>query len=331
MKQVRWGILGTASIAKRMVVPSVQRLHFAVVAGVASRNIDKAERFAREFGIPAAYGSYAELVESDGIDAVYIPLTNDLHLPWILESIRHGKHVLCEKPLAMNADEVRRIQEAAKNSGLFVMESVCTYFHPVHRRARELVSQGRIGDVHLVRISLSNDFGGRREDFRWKKELGGGALLDLGGYCVRTARFVLGSEPRLVSAHGTFDPDTGVDTNMSVLLTFGGGGAAMIDTGILSTFRNYYEVIGTRGKIAVETPYGNGTEARTVKVYDVRSNVVLEETLTAHQFFVQMETVSRCILEGKPAPIPLEDSLQTMRVLDACLESALREGVSVPL
>ncbi len=329
MKRVRWGILGTASIARRMVVPAIQRSEWGTVAGVASRELNRAKDFAAQCGIPAAYGSYGEMVNAEDVDAVYIPLTNDLHLPWILASIAAGKHVLCEKPLALNAGEVRRIQAAADGSGLLVMEGICSHFHPVHERVRELVSQGTIGDVHLVRMSVSSDFSERPNDFRWKKELGGGGLLDLGCYCVRTARMILKAEPRSVAAHATFDPETGVDTNMFVMLMFDGGVTAMIDCGILSTFRNGYEVIGTRGKIVVDTPFGNSTETRKLTVYDTRSNVVIEEWPTAHQINVQMDVVSRCIAEGTAAPVPLAESLQNARVLDACMESALQGGCTV--
>jgi len=331
MEHVRWGILGTASIARRLVIPAIQLSDSGTVVAVASRELEKAEDFAAKLNIPRAFGSYRELIDSPTVDAVYIPLTNDLHLHWILEAIKVGKHVLCEKPITLNASEVQQIQAAAEGTGLFVMEGIVSHFHPVHQRARELALEGVVGDVHLIRLSLAADFSERQSDFRWKKELGGGGLLDLGCYCIRTARFLLGTEPTSVSATGIFDQETDVDINTAILLKFDGGVTAMIDCGILSMPRNVYEIIGAKGKIVVETPFGYGTQTRKLTAYDTRSNVLLEEPITAHQVNVQMETVSKCILLGSEPPVPLTESYQNMRVVDACMSSARSDGSFVAL
>lgn len=331
MERVRWGVLGTASIAKRQAIPSIQSSQSGVLQAIASRDYAKAAQVAEEFSISRAFGSYQELIESDSVDAVYIPLPNDLHLQWVKEAIRAGKHVLCEKPLGLNADEIQSIQEAAATSGCGVMEGVASHFHPVHQSVVRKVREGTIGEIRFIRMSLGWSFQGKRDDYRWKKEHGGGGLLDIGCYCISHSRMIAGTEPEWVLATATFDPQTDIDTNMGILMQFPDGLTSLVDCGILSASRNYYEVIGTTGKICVETPFGNGNRSRKCTLYDTWGNVVDEEVLTANQFDVQMESVSKCILDGKPLPISLDESLANMRVLDACDESARSGGERVSL
>lgn len=322
VNRVRWGILGTASIAKRQAIPAIQRSQSGIVTAIASRDYAKAAEAAEEFRIPHAFGSYQELIESEEVDVVYIPLPNDMHVEWIQKATAAGKHVLCEKPLGLNAKEVEVAKKAAEQTGRFVMEGVASHFHPIHNAVVQMVREGSIGELRFIRMTLGWSFEGQRDDYRWKKEHGGGGLLDIGCYCVTHSRHIAGTEPEWVVASATFDPETDVDTNMGIMLQFPGGVTALIDCGILSASRNAYEVIGSHGKIVVETPFGNGNITRKATLYDARGQAVREETLTAHQFDEQMESVSRCILEGKEPPISLEQSMATMRVLDACTESA---------
>ena len=331
VKQVRWGILGTASIALRQAIPAISASKSGTVAAIASRSFERAARIARENGIPKAYGNYEALIEADDVDAVYIPLPNDLHLPWIERAARAGKDVLSEKPLGLSADEVRRAAAIAEETGRFIMEGVASYFNPIHHRAAELVRQGAVGELRFVRVSLGWSFAGRRDDYRWQKRHGGGGLLDIGGYCVLAARLMAGKEPVFVASRGTFDPETGIDTNMAIMLGFPGGVNALIDCGILSASRNYYEVVGTDGKIVVDSAFGNRAQRRAILVYDIQGNQVSEELVTAQQFEIQFETVSRHILEGKAPPFPLSESLADARIVDACMESALSDGTPVRL
>ncbi len=331
MERVRWGVLGTASIARRQAIPSIQSSQSGVLQAIASRDYAKAAQMAEEFSVPRSFGSYQELIESDSIDAVYIPLPNDMHLHWTVAAARAGKHVLCEKPLGLNADEIRSIQQIAAETGSRVMEGVASHFHPVHQSVVRKVQEGAIGEPRFIRMSLGWSFQGKRDDYRWKREHGGGGLLDIGCYCVSHSRMIAGGEPEWALATATFDPQTEIDTNMGILLSFPGGLTSLIDCGILTASRNLYEVIGASGKIAVETPFGNGNRSRKWSLYDTWGNVVDEAVLTANQFDVQMESVSRCLLEDKPLPISLDESLANMRVLDACDESARRGGVRVDL
>jgi len=331
MVRVRWGVLGTASIALRQAIPAIKASSNGELKAIASREIAKANRVASEMGIPRAYGSYDELIEADDIDAVYIPLPNDLHLPWIERAARAGKHVVCEKPLGLNAGEVRRAIGVARETGRFIMEGIASHFHPVHHRVAQLVREGAIGELRFVRVSLGWSLQDRPNDYRWQKSHGGGALLDIGGYCFYAARLFASAEPDFIASRATFHEETGVDTNMAVLLGFPGGVNALIDFGILSGARNSYEAVGTRGKIVVQTPFGNRKQQRSIAIFDTQGNPVGEEHFDVQQFELMFEAVSRHILEGKEPPIPLSESLVNATLLDACMESARNGGTPVRL
>ncbi len=331
VKQIRWGILGTASIALRQAIPAINAAESGAVTAIASRNLERATQVAEELGIPNAYGSYEALIESEDVDAVYVPLPNDLHLPWIKRAARAGKHVLSEKPLGLNADEVRQVIAIAEETGRFIMEGVASHFHPIHHRAAERIREGAVGDPRFVRVSLGWSFEGRRDDYRWQKRHGGGGLLDIGGYCVYAARLVIGAEPEYVVSRANFDPESGVDTNVAIMLGFPGGVNALIDCGILSASRNCYEIIGSAGKIVVDSAFGNRNQQRKISLFDVHGGLKDEELVVAQQFELQFEAVSRHILEGKAPPLPLSESLANAQVVDACMESAQNGGTPVRL
>lgn len=317
---VRWGILGTASIARRQAVPAMQASPYARVQAVASRSLESAESFAKETGIPRAFGSYEELIEAEDVDAVYIPLPNDLHLPWIEKAARAGKHVLCEKPLGLSAREVEKVQAIAHSFGVQIMEGVSSYFHPVHHEAAKWIREGRIGELVFIRASLGWSLEDRPSDFRWQRAHGGGALLDLGGYLVATARLLTGAEPRSVMARSMTGAG-GVDLNTAAMLIFPHA-TALLDCGLLSASRNTYEVIGTKGRIAVDHPFGNRVSHRTLRWFDVKGELKDEVTFDADQFQREIDEVSRALLDGAPLPIPLSESLKNARILDAWKNSA---------
>ncbi|HHW09842.1 MAG TPA: Gfo/Idh/MocA family oxidoreductase [Firmicutes bacterium] len=331
MEKVRWGILGTASIARRHAIPAIKLVPFAEVAAIASRDGSKAAAMAQEFGIPRAFAGYDELLAKADIDAVYIPLPNDMHLTWIEKAAAAGKHVLCEKPLGLNAEEVRRVMEIARKTGRYIVEGVTSYFNPLHRRVAELIAEGRIGEVRSIHINLGWSFRDKPGDFRWRKEQGGGALLDIGGYCVSTARRLAGAEPGWVSAAALFHPEHGVDTDMAMLLAFVNGVRAVIDFSLFSAYRNEYSVVGTTGRIKVENPFGNGAGTRRILLTDIGGAPALEEEVTAYQMKEQFATVSRCFLQGEAPSPTLEESLANAMVLDACLQSAAADGAKVTL
>lgn len=331
MKPVRWGVLGTADIALRQSIPSIQKSETGVVAAIASRSHQRAGEVAERFSIPKAYDSYDQLIEDDQIDAVYIPLPNNLHLPWIEKAARKGKHVLCEKPLGLNEQEVMAVCQIANETGVKIIEAFNARYHPIHARVRDLIQEGAIGQMRFIRLSLGWSFAGKPDDYRWRPELGGGALLDLGGYVTQTSRYLSGSDPISVVATAQYHPQTGVDTDIGMMLSFPRGITAFADCGLLSAARNTYEVIGTEGKIHVETPFGNRATKRRLTLYDVTGQEVHSETSQAHQMTLQFEAVSRSIAERAPSPFPLEESLSLARILDACRLSAQENGRIVSL
>lgn len=320
---VRWGILGTASIARRQAIPAMRSSPYARAQAIASRSPERARQLALENGIPRAYGSYQELVEADDVDAVYIPLPNHLHLAWIERAAAAGKHVLCEKPLGLGATQVQQVQEIASRFGVQVMEGISSLFHPVHHEAARWIREGRIGDVVVVRASLGWSLE-NPSDYRWRAELGGGALLDLGGYLVATARLLTGEEPLAVVARSMLGTG-GADVNTSIMLSFATA-TALLDCGLASASRNGYEIIGSRGRIVVDHPFGNRTPSRTIRWFDAKGTLKHEERFEGNQFQREIDAVSEALLRGAPLPIPLAESLKIARVLDACRASAITGG-----
>ena len=352
---VRWGILGAASIARRHAVPAINAVPEARAVAVASRDINKAKAFAAELGIERAYGNYEALLGDTDIDAVYIPLPNHLHLQWIEKALQAGKHVLCEKPLGLQAVDVRLIMQWAQAAQRLVVEGVTSYFNPIHEQAAQLIKAGDVGELRFISISLGWSFADKPDDFRWRPEQGGGALYDIGGYCISTARRLAGREPEQVTAVARYRSESGrddgrgagdgpcagdgrcvghdhdVDTDMAVMLTFSHGLNALIDFSLLSAFRNEYTAIGSSGKLTVEMPFGNGAARRTIRLWDVRGGSAGKCAVDAHQMQAQFRAVSQAIASGGPSPLPLTESLANAVILDACRSSAQAGGCCVRL
>ena len=295
------------------------------VGAIASRDLRKAEAAAAALSIPRAYGSYEALVEDPEIDAVYIPLPNHLHVPWTIRAAEAGKHVLCEKPIALNAPEARTLLEVRDRTGVRIQEAFMVRGHPQWRRAKGLADEGRIGTVRAI----SGFFSYHNVDpsnVRNVLEYGGGGLLDIGCYLVNTARFIFGIEPVRVAGAAERDPSSGVDRLTSVLLDFGDRHAV----GTCSTQLLYYQriqVIGTAGRIEIEIPF-NAPRDRECRIFldttgDLSGRGV--ETITfdvCDQFEIQAEAFARAILENQPQPVPLEDAIANMACIDAIFRSS---------
>src|SRR5579862_7550415 len=253
MSRVRFGVLGTARIALKKVIPAMQRGQFTSIDAIASREIAKAREAARELGIARAYGSYDELLGDTAIDAVYIPLPNHEHVPWAIRAAEAGKHVLVEKPVALTAHEARRLLDARDRTGVKIQEAFMIRAHPQWERAIELVRAGRIGPVHAVHAFFSY----RNLDplnIRNIADAGGGGLMDIGCYIIHAARWVFDSEPVRVSAAMEIDPSFQVDRLTSMLLDFGDGRHA---TGTCATQTAAYQrvqIIGEAGRIEIPIP-----------------------------------------------------------------------------
>jgi predicted dehydrogenase len=323
--KVRWGVLGVAAIAVKKVVPAMQRGVDSTVVAIASRSLDKAREAAKDLGIPKAYGSYEELLADPEIEAVYNPLPNHLHVPWSIRAAEAGKHVLCEKPIALGAAEARILLAARDRTGVLVQEAFMVRSSPQWIAVRERVRAGLVGELRSVHGVFSY-WNRDPANVRNVADIGGGGLLDIGCYPVTLSRFLYGEEPRRVMALIDRDPDFKTDRLTSGMLEFRAGTATFTcSTQLVPAQR--VQVFGTKGRIEVEVPFNT--------VPDRPCRVVLDdgrdpfgggiEVLTfppSDQYTLQGDLFSRAVRSGGPAPVPLEDAVANMAVLDALFRSA---------
>jgi predicted dehydrogenase len=325
MEPLRWGIVSTADIGTAKVVPGmIKQCRHGRVVGIASRDLARAEEAARKLGIPKAYGSYEELLADPGIEAVYNPLPNHLHVPVSIQALEAGKHVLCEKPIALDAAEAEELLAARDRTGKLVVEAFMVRHHPQWQRSRELVRSGRIGDLRAVHAL----FGYHRldpADVRNQRDIGGGGLYDIGCYAVLSGRYLFGSEPRRVVAQIERDPDLGIDRLSSALLDYPQGQASFVCATQVAPVQRV-QAVGTKGRIEIEIPL-NAPPDRACRIFlDDGSALggLNAETITfeaCDQYALQADAFARCIREGVPPEFPLEDAVANMRVLDALFRS----------
>ncbi len=322
---VRWGVLGAADIAVKQVIPAMQRGRLSRIVAIASRDPAKAEAAARALGIPRAHGSYEALLADPDVEAVYIPLPNHLHVPWSIRAAAAHKHVLCEKPIARTAAEARELLAARDRTGVLVGEAFMVRTHPQWLRVRELVAAGRIGELRHVHGHFSYY---RRDpnDVRSKVEWGGGVLLDIGCYPVTLSRWLFDAEPTGVAATLERDPEFKVDRLVSALLRFPAGQASFTVAG-QAAHHQRMQVLGTTGRIEVEIPFNPPPDHRA-RIFvddgrDLRGAGV--ETITfdpVNQFTLQGDRFSEAVRGRGSVPVPLEDAIANMAVLDALFRSA---------
>lgn len=322
---LRWGVLGAASIALGAVIPAMRKSARMQVLAIASRDASTARDAADTCGVPRAYGSYDELLADPDVDAVYNPLPNHLHVPWSIRAMEAGKHVLCEKPIAMNAAEARTLLAVRDRTGKQIAEAFMVRVHPQWERAHALVRAGRIGALKLVDGHFSyfkRDPGNVRSRVEW----GGGALLDIGCYPVTLARWLFGAEPADVLATLERDPDMRIDRLGSAILRFREGTATFNFGGQLVPWQRM-QLFGTRGRIEVPVPFNPpATVASRLHVDDGR-DVAGSGVETIHfpivdQFTRQAERFVDAVRGDRPVPVPLEDAIGNMAVLDALFRSA---------
>jgi predicted dehydrogenase len=296
------------------------------VAGIASRNLDRAEEAAARLGIAHTYGSYQALLDDPYIEAVYIPLPNNLHAEWTLKAAAAGKHVLCEKPLAMTSAEAETMVAACREAGVLLMEAFMYRHHPSWVRARELVDQGRIGELLAVEAVFSY----RNTDpanIRNIAELGGGALMDIGCYPVNVARMMFGAEPTIVQAALRRDPVFGTDVLTSALLDFDGRHASFTCSTQLEPDQRVH-LLGTEGRLLVEIPFNIPPGLPTRIIHTAGGNPPVApgtdviEFPAADQYQIQGELFAAAIREHKPAPTPPEDAVANMRVIEQIFAAA---------
>jgi predicted dehydrogenase len=325
MARVRWGVLGVARIATQKVIPAMQKGRWTTVTAIASRDRVKAEHAARELGIPRAYGSYQELLDDPEIDAVYNPLPNHLHVPWTTRAAERGKHVLCEKPIAMSAAEARQLLDVRDRTRVHIQEAFMVRTHPQWRTAHTLVHSGRLGEIRALagHFSYYND---DPANIRNIPEFGGGGLMDIGCYLIHTARFIFGREPSRVMGLIDVDAELGVDRMATMLLDFGGAHASGTCSTQLAPYQRVH-ILGTRGRVELEIPFNAPFDRPCRLRLDIpgesgAASPDLIEVEVCDQYTIQGDLFSRAILEGSAAPVPLEDAVNNMETIEAVFRSA---------
>ena len=323
--RVRWGVLGVAKIATRKVIPAMQQARQCEVVAIASRDEARAQEAAGRLGIPRAYGNYDALLDDPEVDAVYIPLPNHLHVPWTTRAAEAGKHVLCEKPIAMTAAEAATLLEVRNRTGMRIQEAFMIRTHPQWQRARALADSGELGDVRAIAgfFSYDND---DPENVRNVPDFGGGGLLDIGCYLVHAARFIFAAEPSRVAGAVDIDPRFGVDRLASLLLDFDGRQAIGTCGTQLQPYQRI-QIVGTRGRVEIEIPF-NAPPDRPCRLFVDRTGALdncgidVIEFGTCNQFTLQAEAFASAILERQPQPVPLEDAVANAACLDAIVRSS---------
>jgi len=328
MDFVRWGILSVSKHYRLRVHEQVKDSAVARFVGIASRDREKAAAEAAQLGIQRSYGSYEALLADPEIDAVYIPLPNHLHASWIKAAADAGKHILCEKPFAMDATEAEEAIRYARSKGVRVMEALMYRFHPQWVRAKQIVSSGEIGKVVFMQVqfSFSNKDPG---NIRNKRETGGGAIMDIGCYAVSSSRFIMGREPRRVLSLVSRDPELGVDMLSSGLLDFGEGQAQFsVSTQAFAAQR--VEVVGASGKLSLEIPFNMYPDVPAELSVTTSIGTRTVRCGPEGQYRLMFDAYSERILAGEPEPTPAEDAIANMQVLDALFRSETSGNWEVP-
>jgi predicted dehydrogenase len=325
MDKISWGILSTSKFAARATIPAIQKSKYCRVAAIASRDVVRAEAAAARLGIPKAFGRYEDLLAETGIDAIYIPLPNHLHVEWTLKSLKAGKHVLCEKPIGLNYEDAHRLENVAEDyPNLKVMEAFMYRHHPQWKKVKGLVDENAIGELKGVH-SLYSYFNDDVSNIRNIVQTGGGVMLDIGCYCTSISRFIFGREPNRVLGRVEYDPKTRIDRLASGVLDFGTGIATFTCGTQLQPYQRV-NVIGTEGRIEIEIPV-NAPNDRPCRMWLQRGDKMEEILLqVCDQYVIQADLFAQAIMTNGRVPTPLEDGIANMRVLDAIGKSSSSGG-----
>jgi predicted dehydrogenase len=329
MRKIRWGVISTANIGMGEVTPAMQKGQYSQVSAIASRSLEKARAAAQQLGIEKAYGSYEELLDDPSIEAVYNPLPNHLHVPWSIKALEAGKHVLCEKPLGMDAADAQRLMEAAKRfPQLKVMEAFMYRHHPQWKLAQQIVKSGQLGDVRSIH-AFFNYYLDDPENVRNMADIGGGGLLDVGCYAISVSRLIFDNEP--LRAFGTLDIDPRFKTDRIAagILEFRHGVATFTCATQLSDFQQV-NILGTEGRLELTIPFNPPNDRPAIlNLYNAKGRQSFE-TEICDQYTIQGDLFSKAILDDTPVPTPLEDAIANMAAIDAVFSSA-RSGAWVAL
>ncbi len=332
MTDLRWGILSTADIARKKVIPGLQKAERCEVVAIASRDAVQARSVADELGIATAHGSYEALLADPDVDAVYIPLPNHLHAEWTIAAARAGKHILCEKPLTLTAADAERVVETCASQGVRLMEAFMYRLHPSWVAVRDIVASGRIGRLRAVQswFSYHND---DPANIRNQLDAGGGALWDIGCYTVNLSRMLFDAEPDTVEASIVRDPSTGVDILASAILGFAGGVATFTVSTRVETDQRVH-IYGSAGRVSIGIPF-NIPPDRPTEIFvtaggdaPVAPATEIRTFTTADPYTVEGERFAAAILDGVATPTPPEDAVANIRVIERIFAAAGIEGAS---
>ena len=334
-KEVKWGVLGNATIARRCVMPAINKSANGTLQALATRSPEHAGKVASENRIAQIYDNYDALLLDSEIDAVYIPLPNHLHRPWALNALKAGKHVLCEKPLACNAKEAREMVAAARDTGRLLMEAFMYRFHPRSRRIKQMVAEGSIGTPCLVRSAFCFRMGEKdwinTHNARLKPEMGGGALLDVGCYSVSVARWLLGGEPTQVQAQAVYHSG-GADVHLVGSMRFGDSGLAAFEASFVSALQQTFTVVGREG--AIELPHNAFVPWEKDAIFMLRrydEEIGQEYVIPgADEYQLMVEHFADAVMAISELTYAADESVRNMLVLDA-LAQAARTGETVKL
>ena len=321
MSKVRWGILSTAKIGVEKVIPAMQLGEYCEIMAIASRDLGKAQAAAEPLGIPRIYGSYEALLADPEIDAVYNPLPNHLHVPWSIKALEAGKHVLVEKPIGLTSAEGQQLLDAARqHPELKMMEAFMYRHHPQWQRAKQLVVEGKIGELHTIQTFFSY-YNVDPDNIRNMAGIGGGGLMDIGCYCISLSRFIFDAEPERVCGIVEYDPEFKTDRLASGMLDFGRGTSTFTCATQLVPYQRV-NIFGTEGRVEIEIPF-NAPSDRPCKMWhqygDQIEEIVLE---VCDQYTIQGDLFSQAVLNDSQVPTPLEDAVANMKVIEAIIRSA---------
>jgi len=326
--RAKWGILGTANIAKKALIPGIRDSESSQLYAVASRDSEKAKKFAEEFDIPKSFGSYEELLDDDGVEFVYIPLPNHLHHRWTVESAKAGKHVLCEKPLGVNTKEVKEMFAAAVENDVKLMEGFMYRFHPQVQRVKKLIERGEIGEPKFFRGAFSFPMVAqdREDDIRWKEKMGGGSVMDLGTYSINTVRFLFGEEPYRVFARSSHHPNHTAEAETQAIMEFPNEKTATLDSSFLLSDRATYEVASENGRIKASNAYGPGSYKRLTVEIETGNSREIETLEGVNEYALEVEELVNAVHEGREPQITSEESINNIKVLKAIRKSTEKES-----
>ncbi|GAB4517746.1 MAG: Gfo/Idh/MocA family oxidoreductase [Anaerolineae bacterium] len=319
--KIRWGVLSTANIGRRRVIPAMQKASNGEVVAVASRDIDRAKAFADEMGLPIAYGSYEELLESSEVDAIYNPLPNSQHAEWSIKCAEAGKPMLCEKPFASDAPEAQTMVDAFAARGILFAEAFMYRFHPQTQRVKQMIDEGAIGDIKAMYAAFTFTVAAE-SNIRLSKDLAGGSLMDVGCYCINVMRLMTGENPDDGKAIARFGEQTSVDESLSGVLSFPSGALGHFDCSLRTSFRNTYEIRGTRGHIRAPEGFVMRPDAESIIEYWHDDQMERISIPPANHYTLMAEDFADALLNNRPPRFAPQDAVENMRVIDMLLASA---------